>query len=134
MKRTFRTIGLSASLAATMALAGAGPALAHLPVHPTKGKGQGPKLTKSQGQGPKLITGNPGRGATVIHCKRLAPGVANGVIVITPKGKVINNCRGLPGMLPAPLPANLEQLLRGLPVPVKGQLPPVLQLPALPLP
>ena len=125
MKRTFRTIGLSASLAATMALAGAGPALAgHSPVH----------LTKSQGQGPKLITGNPGKGATVIHCKRLAPGVAKGVIVITPKGKVNNNCRGLPGTLPAPLPANLEQLLRGLPEAVKGQLPPVLRLPALPVP
>jgi hypothetical protein len=125
MKRSLRRIGLSASLAATMALAGAGPALAgHSPLHPTK----------SQGQGPKLITGNPGKGATVIHCKRLAPGVANGVIVITPKGKVNNNCKGLPAMLPAPLPANLEQLLRGLPEAVKGQLPPVLRLPALPLP
>lgn len=110
MKRTLRRIGLSASLAATMALAGAAPALA-------------------AGQGPKVVTGNPGKGATVIHCKRLAPGVAKGVIVITPKGKVNNNCRGLPAALPLPLPGNLEQLLRDLPGAVKGQLPPVLQLP-----
>jgi len=119
MKRTLRRIGLPASLAVTMALAGAGPALAgHAPGHPTK----------SQGQGPKLVTGNPGQGATVIHCKRLAPGVAKGVIVITPKGKVNNNCRGLPAALP--LPGNLEQLLRGLPADVKELLPPVLRLPA----
>jgi len=109
MKRTFRRIGLSASLAATMALAGAAPALA-------------------QGQGPKVVTGNPGKGATVIHCKRLAPGVANGVIVITPKGKVNNNCRGLPAELPRPLPGNLEQLLSGLPGAVKQLLPPALRL------
>ena len=125
MKRTLRRIGLSASLAATMALAGAGPALAQLPVPPTK----------SQGQGPKLITGNPGKGATVIHCKRLGVPGARGVIVITPKGKVNNNCRGLPAQLPpgVQLPPNLENLLRGLPEAVKALLPPALRLPALPV-
>ena len=95
MKRTLRRIGLSASLAATMALAGAAPAVAgHSLGHPAK----------SQGQGPKLITGNPGKGATVIHCKRMGVPGASGVIVITPKGKVNNNCRGLPAQLPGSRP------------------------------
>ncbi len=111
MKRTVRRIGLAASLSATMALAGAGPALA-------------------QGQGPKVVTGNPGKGATVIHCKRLAPG-ANGVIVITPKGKVNNNCKGLPAELSGPLPTQLRELLEALPADVRELLPPVLQLPPL---
>ncbi len=57
--------------------------------------------------GPKLITGNPGKGATVIHCKAMAPG-ARGVIVITKKGKVNNNCSGLPATLARP--AALMQL------------------------
>lgn len=111
MKRSLRRIGLSASLAATMALAGAAPALA-------------------QGQGPKVVTGNPGKGATVIHCKRVAPG-ANGVIVITPKGKVINNCKGLPATLPG-----LPPVLQGLPAGVLAKLLPTLPriVPPIPVP
>ncbi len=122
MKRSLRRIGLGASLAATMALAAAGPALA-------AGKGQG-SPTKSRGQGPKLVTGNPGKGATVIHCKRLAPG-ANGVIVITPKGKVINNCKGLPATLPG-LPPPLQGLPTGVLERLLPTLPPI--VPPVPVP
>ena len=120
MKRTLRRIGLSASLAATMALAGAAPAVAGHPLgHPTK----------SQGQGPKLITGNPGKGATVIHCKRLpgAGAAARGVIVITPSGNVHMNCRGLPPGFKLPVPA-AQQLIGLFPV---GQFPAIL-VPLLP--
>lgn len=113
MKRSLRRVGLSASLAATMALAGAGPALA-----------------AGQGQGPKVVTGNPGKGATVIHCKRIAPG-ANGVIVITPKGKVINNCKGLPATLPG-LPPPLANLPGGVLERLLPTLPPI--VPPVPVP
>ncbi len=113
MKRSLRRIGLSASLAATMALAGAGPALA-------------------QGQGPKLVTGNPGKGATVVHCKRLAPG-AKGVIVITPKGRVNMNCRGLPETLPG-LPPPLQGLPPGVLERLRGALPPIELPPIVPVP
>lgn len=106
MKRSLRRIGLSASLAATMALAGAGPALA-----------------QGQGQGQKVVTGNPGKGATVIHCKRVAPG-ASGVIVITPKGRVNNNCKGLPATLPS-LPPRLQRLPAGVLEKLLPALPPI---------
>jgi hypothetical protein len=103
MKRTRRRIGLSASLAATMALTGAGPALAgHVPGHPAK----------RGGQGPKLITGNPGKGATVIHCHRLG---GKSVLVITPSGQVRGGCRGVTAPLPRAvfeaLPENVRELL-----------------------
>ncbi len=106
MKRTFRTIGLSASLAATMALAGAGPALAgHSPGHPTK----------SQGQGPKLVTGNPPK-TTVIHCKRAVPGSRGVIIIKLRKGvvRIKNNCRGTGGapvVLPLPIAQEIVNLL-----------------------
>ncbi len=129
MKRSLRRIGLSASLAATMALAGAAPALA---------QGQGPKVvtgnppghpTKSQGQGPKLVTGNPPK-TTVIHCKRAVPG-SRGVIIIKVRKGVVsvkNNCRGVPAGVPVLLPVPLAQQLVNLlpPGPVPGALVPLL--------
>jgi len=122
MKLTLRKIGLLASVAATMALAGAGPALAgHSPGHPTK----------SQGQGPKLVTGNPPK-TTVIHCKRAVPG-SRGVIIIKVRKGVVsvkNNCRGVPAGVPVLLPVPLAQQLVNLlpPGPVPGALVPLLPL------
>ena len=120
MNRTLRRLVLSASLAATMALAGAGPALAHhSPGHPLK----------SQGQGPKVVTGNPPKTA-VIHCKRLAPG-ARGVMIIKIRKGVVrpvkNNCRGLPPGFKLPVPL-ARQLIGLFPV---GQFPAIL-VPLLP--
>ena len=89
MVYTARKVGLTAAIVAAMAI-GASPAAA----------------------GPKMITGNPGKGATVLHCKTLGAPGARGVIVVTPKGKVNNNCTGLPMTLartPA-LQAALAQL------------------------
>ncbi len=127
MKRSLRRIGLSASVAATMALAGAAPALA---------QGQGPKVVtgnpgKSQGQGPKLVTGNPPK-TTVIHCKRAVPG-SRGVIIIKVRKGVVsvkNNCRGVPAGVPVLLPVPLAQQLVNLlpPGPVPGALVPLLPL------
>ena len=95
MNRRIRRIGLTAGLAATMASAGAAPASAE----------------------PKLVTGNPGQGATVIHCNRLPGGKS--VLVITPSGRVAGNCRGVT----APLP---REVFEALPPNVRALLPPAL--------
>ncbi len=112
MKRTLRRIGLAASLSATMALAGAGPALAgHSPAHP------------KQGKGPKVATGHPPNGALVVHCKRLGVAGAKGVMVLKVQrngpAKFRNKCRGLPPgfELPAAVAQRLLDALDGRPVP-----------------
>ena len=101
-KHALRKVGLTSAIVAAMAI-GASPAAA----------------------APKMITGNPGKGATVLHCKTLGAPGARGVIVVTPKGKVNNNCTGLPTTLVrtpalvaalAPLSATVRNaLLQALP-------------------
>ncbi len=103
-KHTVRKVALAATVGGVMALGAASPAVA----------------------GPKLITGNPGKGATVLHCKALGAPGARGVIVVTPKGKVNNNCTGLPATLertPA-LQAALAQLPEAVRNALVGVLPP----------
>ena len=105
MRGKVRRAALALSLAATMALAGAGPGLA------------GPK-----GKGPKLVTGNPPK-TTVIHCKRAFPGTrARGVMILKVRknrASARNNCRGIPAgaQFPAPLAQRLLEILGGRPVP-----------------
>jgi hypothetical protein len=101
--RAIRRLGTAAAVGATIALFTAAPATA----------------------APKLITGNPGKGATVLHCKALGTPGARGVIVVTPKGRVNNNCSGLPATFVrtpalnaalAQLPASVRNaLLQALP-------------------
>ena len=101
MKSRLRTIGMAATLAATLALA-AGPAVA-VPENRGKGpevenRGNGPKV-QNRGKGPKVITGNPPQ-THVIHCKRTLPGTgAKGVIILKVRRDGVrfrNNCRGVP--------------------------------------
>ena len=103
-KHKLRKAALAATLGGVMALGAASPAAA----------------------GPKLITGNPGKGATVLHCKALGVPGARGVIVVTPSGRVNNNCTGL-GMTLVRTPA-LQAALAQLPQAVRnallGALPP----------
>jgi hypothetical protein len=104
-KHTLRKTALAATLGGVMALGAASPAAA----------------------GPKLITGNPGKGATVLHCKALGAPGARGVMVVTPSGRVNNNCRGLPATLqrtPA-LQAALAQLPAAVRQALEQALPPV---------
>ena len=117
MKSRLRTIGLAATLAATLALA-AGPAVA-VP----ENRGKGPKVqNRGQGQGPKVITGNPPK-TTVIHCKRAFPGTgANGVMILKVRRDGVrfrNNCRGVPenAKLPQPVVQRLLEILGNRPVP-----------------
>ena len=103
-KHTLRKAAIAATVGGVMALGAASPAAA----------------------GPKLITGNPGKGATVFHCKATGAPGARGVIVVTPSGRVNNNCKGL-GMTLVRTPA-LQQALAQLPAAVReallGVLPP----------
>ncbi len=71
MKRTLRRGLLPVGLAATMAVAAAAPASADPP--------------------PVTGGGSQGKGAIVFHCSQF--GLGNGVLVITPSGRVNeNNC------------------------------------------
>lgn len=107
MRRTVRSTALAVGVAATMALAGAGPGLA------------GPD---GKGKGPKEVTGNPPK-TTVIHCKRAFPGTrARGVMILKVRknrASARNNCRGVPAgaKFTPQLAARVLEILQGRPVP-----------------